>query len=166
MSGYTPEHADGSKPLLMLGISGVIALDGRAEVPATRVRLTAWGKWAREVTVALDAAAKVAALSERFQIVWASEWGHVAHEAFCEVLNLPRDPWPFLPVQFDKLPAIENYAGRRRWAWIDEPAADLARPVPSSAGGVVLRVDPAVGISSVDPDGLIHAVDALFPVSG
>ncbi|NNN30745.1 hypothetical protein HLK59_10285 [Streptomyces sp. S3(2020)] len=161
MSGYTPQAPGRDRPLLVLGVSGVITLEDPPRVPAARVRLRAWAKWGRDLVVADDAPDRLATLSDGFQIVWASEWGHVAHEALRDVLRLPREPWPFLPVQFDKLPAILSYAGERPWAWVDEPAADLTRAVPRPAAGVVVRVDPAVGISQVDPDELSRRVAAL-----
>ncbi|GGM97240.1 hypothetical protein [Streptomyces fuscichromogenes] len=160
MSGYAARLPAGDRPLLMLGISGVIALEDPV-VPARTVRLTAWGRWAREVAVPEVAADRVAELAGLFQIVWVSEWGHVAHEAFREVLRLPEAPWPFLPAQFDKLPVIRDYAGRRPWAWVDEPVADLAGPVPRSDGGVVVRVGAGAGISEVDPADLARRVLAL-----
>ncbi|MFJ8061307.1 hypothetical protein [Streptomyces sp. NPDC096142] len=165
MSGYTARLPPGEKPLLMLGVSGVIALEDPV-VPVRTVRLTAWGRWAREVAVPEVAPDRLAALAELFQVVWVSEWGHVAHEAFREVLRLPRTPWPFLPAQFDKLPVIRDYAGGRPWAWVDEPVTDLAGATPSPAPGVVVRVDPGAGISEVDPSGLVREVLGPPGVSG
>jgi hypothetical protein len=144
----------------MLGISGVIALEDPV-VPARTVRLSAWGRWAREVAVPDVAADRLAELADLFEVVWVSEWGHVAHQAFREVLRLPGTPWPFLPAQFDKLPVIRDYAGRRPWAWVDEPVVDLAGSVPQTQSGVVVRVDPRVGIGEVDPAGLARRVLAL-----
>jgi hypothetical protein len=125
------------------------------------VRLSAWGRWAREVAVPDVAADRLAELADLFEVVWVSEWGHVAHQAFREVLRLPGTPWPFLPAQFDKLPVIRDYAGRRPWAWVDEPVVDLAGSVPQTPSGVVVRVDPRVGIGEVDPAGLARRVLAL-----
>jgi hypothetical protein len=107
------------------------------------------------------AADRLAELADLFEVVWVSEWGHVAHQAFREVLRLPGTPWPFLPAQFDKLPVIRDYAGRRPWAWVDEPVVDLAGSVPQTQSGVVVRVDPRVGIGEVDPAGLARRVLAL-----
>ena len=158
MSGYTPRESDGAQPLLVLGISDVIVLEAEPLVPVTRHRISVWGKWARDVDIASDAPERIAALAGRFQIVWASEWGHNAHTAFCEALELPETPWPFLPVQFDKLPLIRSYARGRPWAWIDDPLADLGGAAPEAKDGVLIRVRPGVGISGVDADELASRV--------
>jgi hypothetical protein len=91
----------------------------------------------------------VAHLARRYSIVWASEWGPNAHLALAGVLDLPATPWPYLPLQFNKLAAIRQYAGGRPWVWIDDPVVDL-EPLPDDPGGVVVRVDPSKGLVGLD----------------
>ena len=106
MAKYTARPPRGDRPLLVLGISGVMVLEGEAAVPVSMHHLSAWGRWVRDVEIPHAASERLAELAERFEIVWASEWGHNAHTAFREALELPEEPWAFLPVQFDKLRMI------------------------------------------------------------
>ncbi|MEV8175245.1 MAG: hypothetical protein ACRDVF_09120 [Microbacterium sp.] len=160
MAKYTARPPRGDRPLLVLGISGVVVLEGEAAVPVSTHHLSAWGRWVRDVEIPDAASERLAELSERFEIVWASEWGHNAHTAFREALDLPEEPWPFLPVQFDKLWMIREYAGALPWVWVDDPIVDL-HGTPECADGVIVRVDPAVGIVGVDADDLWERVAQL-----
>lgn len=146
-------------PLIVLGVTNVIGLEEGATVPSRNVRVSAAGKWSRDVVIPDGTAEVVADLAARFNIVWASEWGPNAHLAFREALRLPDQPWPYLPVQFDKLGFITRFAAGRQWAWIDDPLVDLA-PLPSDPGGIVIRVDPQQGLAGVDIDAMGTALRA------
>lgn len=161
MAKYTARPPQGDRPLLVLGISGVVVLEGEATVPVSTHHLSAWGRWVRDVSIPDAAAVRLAELAERFEIVWASEWGHNAHTAFRQALDLPQEPWAFLPVQFDKLRMIREYAGALPWAWVDDPIVDLRGEPPVCEDGVIVRVDPAVGILGVDPQELRARVDLI-----
>jgi len=137
----------------VLGISDVLVIEGPAAVPVTTHHVSAWGRWVRDVAIPDDAAARVRRLAARYEVVWASEWGHNAHTAFAAALDLPDEPWPFLPVQFDKIDRIRAYADGLPWAWIDSPVVDL-RAIGDVTDGVLVRVDPSRGISGVDLDEL------------
>jgi hypothetical protein len=161
MAGYRARPPSGERPVLALGISDVVVLEAEPRVPVRSHRISAWGKWVRDVAVPVEAPARIAELAARFDIVWASEWGHNAHTAFGAALGLPEEPWPFLPVQFDKLTAIRRYVGDLPWAWVDGPVVDLAEaPDPDDAGGVIVRVDPGVGVVGVDAEELSARVGA------
>lgn len=156
MSAYTPARTGGGKPIAFLGLAGVIYLDEPPATPVTLRRVCAWGKWSRTVAIPAAAQEKIAALTAAFDIVWISEWGHNAHTAFREALDLPDEPWPSLPVQFGKLAAIRRYARELPWAWIDdklvtEPAAD----------GLVVPVDPRLGIATVDVAAVRRSAGAM-----
>ncbi|PRB43051.1 hypothetical protein CQ020_06045 [Arthrobacter sp. MYb23] len=134
-----------TRPLLMLGVDGVIALEQAATLPTVSEHVTASGKWSREVLVPVGTKELIAELTESYDIVWVSEWGANAHVAFAGVLGLPPKPWPYLPAQFNKLSRIQRFAGSRPWIWIDDPLVDLD-PLPADPQGLVLRVDPARGL--------------------
>lgn len=161
MAKYEARRPTGDRPLLVLGISDVVVLEGEAEVPVGRHLVSAWGKWVREVEIPVVAPERIRELGRRFEIVWASEWGHNAHTAFREALGLPEQPWPFLPVQFDKLATIRRYAAGLPWAWVDGPVVDLHGEVPRVDDGVIVRVDPRRGIEGVDASALAQAVAAV-----
>ncbi|MCR2817409.1 hypothetical protein NQ166_01020 [Microbacterium sp. zg.Y1090] len=155
LPNYLPRPPRGDRPLVVLGISDVVVIEGSASVPVTTHRVSAWGRWVRDVAIPDDAAARIARLADRYEVVWASEWGHNAHTAFAAALQLPDEPWPFLPVQFDKIDRIRAYAKGLPWAWIDGPVVDL-HATDGVDDGIVIRVDPASGISGVD----LEALDA------
>ena len=150
MAKYTTRPPRGDRPLLVLGISGVVVIEGVASVPVSTHHLSAWGRWVRDVEIPDGAPARLRELAEHFEVVWASEWGHNAHTAFRRALDLPAEPWPFLPVQFDKLRTIREYAAGLPWVWVDDPIVDLSGEPPACEDGIVVRVDPAVGLLGVD----------------
>jgi hypothetical protein len=138
------------RPLAVIEVDGVLVLDDPV-VPFTHTVVHAAGnKWARPVNIPVGADRVVAGLATRFDIVWASAWSHNAHFALREILRLPESPWPFLPVQFNKLPAIRAHANGRPWVWIDDSVHDLG-PVDEPGDGLLVRVDPQQGITAVDP---------------
>ncbi|MEV4291231.1 hypothetical protein AB0K40_37475 [Nonomuraea bangladeshensis] len=159
LAKYTPTAVASDAPLAVLGVDGVVVLEGAARVPARLVRLSARGKWTRDLRVPEGTREAVAHLASRYSVVWASEWGPNAHVALAGVLGLPATPWPYLPVQFDKLAAIRQYAGDRPWVWIDDPVVDLT-PLPDDPGGVVVRVDPERGLVGLDLAAIDEAVSA------
>lgn len=161
MSKYEALAPRRDKPLLILGISGVVILDDGAAVPTSSHRVSAWGRWVREVQIPDDAARRIRELSASFEIVWASEWGHNAHTALRDALGLPEEPWPFLPVQFGKIDMITHYTAGWPWVWVDEEIVDVAGPAPVDDTGVVVRVDPRLGICAVDAEQLLAALAAL-----
>ena len=160
MGSYRARAPRGDRPLVVLGISDVVVLEQEPSVPVTMHHVSAWGRWVRDVAIPDAAPAAIRRLAERYDVVWASEWGHNAHTAFAVALGLPAEPWPFLPVQFDKAAAIRAYAGGLPWAWIDSPVTDLHAPA-SGADGILIRVDPGSGIAGVDLDRLDADLAAL-----
>ncbi|GGH33305.1 hypothetical protein [Microbacterium album] len=161
MPKYQAQPPRGDRPLAILGISDVVVLEGEPDVPVTRHEVSAWGRWVRDVQIPDGAADGIRRLAARYEIVWASEWGHNAHTAFAAALGLPDDPWPFLPVQFDKLETIRAYAGELPWVWIDGPVVDLHEP-DAVEDGVLVRVDPRRGLAGVDLGAVDDAMDRLM----
>jgi hypothetical protein len=70
----------------------------------------------------------------------------------------PEQPWPFLPVQFRKLPAIRTYAAGRAWVLIDDSIHDFGL-VGDQPDGLLVPVDPGRGITAIDPDMLRAELD-------
>lgn len=144
-----------TRSIAVLEVDGVLVLENPV-VPVVQATVhSAGNKWTRTVQVPAAAPALVARLAEHFDIVWASAWSHNAHQALREVLNLPAEPWPFLPVQFRKLPAIRAYASGRPWVLIDDGIHDFGVTV-SQPDGLIAAVDPGRGITAVVPEAL-HA---------
>jgi hypothetical protein len=160
MTGYRARAPRGDRPLAILGVSDVIVLEAQPAVPFRTIEVSAWGRWVREVQIPVVAAERLKELGKHLEIVWASEWGHTAHTAFREALDLPDEPWAFLPVQFNKLTAIRAYAGALPWVWIDGPLADLRQSPAGETDGLIVRLDPSRGIADVDPAELVESLAA------
>jgi hypothetical protein len=136
-------------------VAGVIYLDELPAIPVTVRRVRAWGRWSRDVAIPAVAPDRIAALAAHFDIVWISEWGHNAHTSFADALGLPAEPWPSMPVQFGKLAAIRRYAQGLPWAWIDDTLV-----TEEASDGLVVPVDPRLGIAAVDVAAVIRKVTA------
>jgi Swiss Army Knife RNA repair-like protein len=123
-----------TKPLLMVDIDGVISLFGFPAGTSTGHRSIAGSFHSIEGTphfLSSTAAAHLLALSELFQLVWASGWEEKANEHLPHLLGLPA-ALPFLrfarmagspPARANahwKLEAIDTYAEGRPLAWIDD----------------------------------------------
>jgi hypothetical protein len=140
-------------PVLFVDIDGVISLwgfDSNSLPPGTFQLVDG-------VLHFLSAGAgnHLLALSERFELVWASGWEEKANDHLPHVLAVPRE-LPFL--SFDrnlgrghwKLDAIDTYAGPRRpVAWIDDAHDDACRAWAARRGAPTLLVAtaPAIGLT-------------------
>jgi hypothetical protein len=96
-------------------------------------------------------------LAAVFELVWCSGWEEKANEHLPHLLGLP-EPLPFLSFSRSpgranahwKLDAIEDYAGPRPLAWIDDAFNDAchtwayARTAPT----LLVATDPAVGLTA------------------
>jgi hypothetical protein len=113
------------RPLLAVDIDGVISLFGSEEPPdraTTRFQLVDGVPHC----ISLPAGDRLRRLGERFELVWASGWEDKANFYLPELLGLPELPH----VSFDgparsggahwKLGPLEQYAGDRALAWIDD----------------------------------------------
>lgn len=140
------------RPVLGLDVDGVIAVEPPSHVEADPVWVTAWGRWTREVLVPASARRIVAELSDSYEIVWVSSWGHNAHTSLAPVLGIEGDVWRFLPVQFGQAAAVSRYAGDRPWALIND-GTDLNEL--SGTPGAIVHVDAHRGISDVEVAALL-----------
>ena len=148
-----PQFPD--KPLLLVDIDGVVSLFGFGwdERPA--------GTWHNIEGMAhflsSTAAEHLHALGEWFDLVWCSGWEERADEHLPALLGAPVLPH----LSFDanpgranahwKLAAIEEHAGDRPLAWIDDAldatCEDWARRRSANAPTLLVHTDPAVGLA-------------------
>jgi HAD domain in Swiss Army Knife RNA repair proteins len=153
----TGVQAERPEPLLMVDIDGVISLFGFAlhrRPPGSFHSIDGIPHF-----ISATAAEHLLALSESFQMVWASGWEEKANEYLPHLLGLS-GPWPHLRFQRDvgggpishahwKLEAIEAYAQGRALAWIDDSfneachAWSRARAAPT----LLVNTSPALGLT-------------------
>jgi hypothetical protein len=115
------------KPILFVDVDGVISLFGFAP---TEAQLPGRFHWIDGVAHCIpdDMGNRLVRLVDRFELVWATGWEEKANEYLPYILGLPQPEFPCLLFQGQavfgsahwKLEAIEQYAGDRPSAWIDD----------------------------------------------
>ena len=162
-----PENRS-KRPVLFLDVDGVISLFG---FPATGPPPGRF-HWIDGVAHCIGEACgeRLGRLAERFALVWATGWEEKANEYLPFLLDLPKE----LPVlTFDgravfgschwKLDAIEEYAGDRPAAWIDDNLDDECERWASArrAPTLLVRTESATGLSDADVERLLAWADEL-----
>jgi hypothetical protein len=140
------------KPLLFVDIDGVLSLFG---FPPTACPAGTWLD-VDGVPHLISAAASghLLALAPKFDLVWCSGWEDKADEHLVRVLSLPVRP-PFLTFPATpgtahwKLATVQQYAGDRPMAWIDDAFDDSchAWAAARTAPTLLVATDPAVGLA-------------------
>jgi hypothetical protein len=115
------------------------------------------------------AAAHLLALSQSFELVWASGWEEKANEYLPHLLGLPT----LAHLSFErsvgrtnahwKLDAIEAYAGDRPLAWIDDAFNEACHEWASARESATLLVQtlPASGLTAREAQNLARWADSL-----
>jgi hypothetical protein len=174
------ETEESCRPLLMVDIDGVISLFGGWERASLGVQHSRSDRGARDGSfhsidgtphfLSSTAATHLLALSDLFELVWASGWEERANEHLPHLLRLP----PALPfLRFEravgranahwKLDAIDAYAQQRALAWIDDafnPACHEwanARSAPT----LLVQTEPEHGLTSSEAQQLTTWAQAL-----
>jgi hypothetical protein len=122
---------DTQKPILFLDVDGVISLFG---FPSSRKDLPGPFHWVDGIAHCIPEALgpRLERLAERFEIVWATGWEEKANEYLPFILKLSFDELPVLTFggravfgsSHWKLEAMDEYAGDRPVAWIDDNIDD------------------------------------------
>jgi hypothetical protein len=166
---YQKLPANSDKPLLFLDVDGVISLFGfpHDAVPPGRMHLVegighCLGHGCGE---------RLRALAERFDLVWATGWEEKANAHLPYLLELPFRDLPTLT--FDgraefgsahwKIDAIDEYAGDRPAAWIDDFIDDDCRrwAREREAPTLLVQTESAVGLSDEHAERLLAWADAV-----
>ena len=155
-------------PILFVDVDGVISLfgfDHAAERPGDLILVDGIPH-----CIGRSCGARIAQLAERFELVWATGWEEKANEYLPRLLGMPGE----LPsLVFDgravfgsahwKLEALEEYAGDRPAAWIDDNLDDRCRRWAARRGAPTLLVqtEPATGIDDEHVEWLLAWADEL-----
>jgi HAD domain in Swiss Army Knife RNA repair proteins len=166
-------HRDNQhKPILFVDVDGVIRLFGFS--PQASV-LPGRFHWIDGVAHCIpdDAGGRLARLAERFELVWATGWEEKANEYLPFILSLPQSELPCLLFQGQavfgsahwKLDAIEEYAGDRPAAWIDDNLDRNCRRWATSRRAPTLLVETssATGMTDEHVDELLAWADDVSP---
>jgi hypothetical protein len=158
------------RPILFVDVDGVISLFGFA--PGAE-RMPGPLHWVDGIAhcIPADVGERLVRLAERFELVWATGWEERANEHLPHILRLPFRELPCLT--FDgravfgrahwKLDAIDEFAGERPAAWVDDSVDDscMAWAERRRAPTLIVRTDPAVGLTDEHVERLLRWADAI-----
>jgi hypothetical protein len=113
------------RPMLAVDVDGVISLFGFEEAPdRSQAKFQLIDGMVH--CISLPAGERLKLLAERYDLVWATGWEDRANDSLAPLLGLPELPF----LSFDgaarfgsahwKLGPLDEYAGRRPLAWIDD----------------------------------------------
>src|SRR3954468_13655987 len=163
----TQQRSD-NRPVLFVDVDGAISLFGfRASGQPPGIFHLIDGI---PHCIGTDAAARLARLADRYELVWATGWEEKANEYLVHILEMPAD----LPVlTFDgravfgsshwKLEAIDEYARGRPAAWIDDNLDDRAEEwvATREEPTLLVRTESALGITDEHVNGLLRFADRV-----
>jgi hypothetical protein len=140
------------RPILFLDVDGVLNPYG-GPCPEGYAEHVLFPDEEEPVRVCAGHRGWLAELGEVYEIVWATGWGEQANRLLAPLLGLPRYPvvvFPVVPFGPEaKVPAIDEYAGDRPAAWIDDlltPSA-YAWAAARTAPTLLLPADPGTGLT-------------------
>ena len=154
---------DPQRPILFVDVDGVISLFG---FPSGGP-LPGQFHWVDGIAHCISdgAGARLRRLADRFELVWATGWEEKANEYLPLLLDLPDDELPVLT--FDgravfgsahwKLEAIDEYAGDRPAAWIDDSLDERCTSWADrrAAPTLLVETDAASGITDAHVEQLL-----------
>jgi hypothetical protein len=144
------------RPILAVDVDGVISLFGFEEPPDRGVaKFELIDGMVHCISTA--AGKRLQRLSDLYDLVWATGWEDRANDSLAPLLGLPELPW----LSFDgaarfgsahwKLGPIDEYAGQRALAWVDDSFDDSCY---QWANG---RAAPTLLVPTQSPHGLEEA---------
>ena len=156
------------RPLLLVDVDGVISLFGfaRDAVPPGSFQSVDGILH----LIGSEAGVRLARLADRFELVWATGWEEKANEYLPRLLGMPAE----LPVlTFDgravfgtahwKLEAMDEYAGDRPAAWIDDFVDDECRAWAErrEAPTLIVEAKSAIGLTEEHVEALLGWADSV-----
>jgi hypothetical protein len=161
-------HKAKTRPVLFVDVDGVISLFGfkPGTPPGAFHHIDGIVH-----CIGHDAGGRLRRLAERFDLVWATGWEEKANEYLPALLSLDERELPVLT--FDgravfgsahwKVEAIDQYAGSRPAAWIDDNLDEScwAWAEQRHAPTLLIETEAAVGITEEDVERLIKFADEI-----
>jgi hypothetical protein len=166
-------ESNGVKPILFVDVDGVLSLFG---FPIEQDPMPGPFHWIDGIAHCIPPGngALLDRLAERFEMVWATGWEEKANEYLPFILKLTSGEWPV--ITFDgravfgsshwKIEALDEYAGERPAAWIDDNNADeesVRWASDRAAPTLLVTTDAAVGLTGAHVEELLAWADAVAP---
>ena len=161
--------AGGDKPILFVDVDGVISLFGFSPDGPPPGRFHQVDGIVH--CLAHHAGPRLARLAERFELVWATGWEEKANEYLPRLLGLSAPALPMLSFVGQavwgtahwKIQAIDEYAGDRPAAWIDDSLDGRCEwwARERRAPTLLVRTEPATGIEDEHVERLLAWADEL-----
>ena len=159
------------RPVLFVDVDGVISLFGFT----TDGDFPGPFHWVDGIAhcISMDCGDRLQRLAERYELVWATGWEEKANEYLPHILGLPFKELPSLT--FDgravfgtahwKLEAIDEYAGDRPTAWIDDNLDERCEEWAAgrAAPTLLVQTDPATGMGEEHVEQLLRWADEVAP---
>jgi HAD domain in Swiss Army Knife RNA repair proteins len=158
------------KPILFVDVDGVISVFGFSPDAGN---LPGPFHWIDGVAHCIppDVGRRLNCVSSRYELVWATGWEEKANEYLPHILKLPARDLPCLIFQGRavfgsahwKLDAIDEYAGNRPAAWIDDNIDDACRlwAMSRDAPTLLVQTESAVGITDEHVEKLLAWADQV-----
>jgi hypothetical protein len=160
------------QPILFVDVDGVISLFGFAPDAG---KLPGPLHWVDGIAhcIPKEIGARLVTLAQRFELVWATGWEERANEHLPHILELPFRELPWL--SFDgravfgsahwKVDAVDEYAGDRPAAWVDDNIDETCRAWAAGRRAPTLIVEtlPSEGLTDAHVARLLDWADELAP---
>jgi hypothetical protein len=157
-------------PILFVDVDGVISLFGFAPDAEGMPGPLHWIDGVAHC-IPPHVGQRLRTLAEKFDLVWATGWEERANEHLPHILGLPFRDLPYLSFggravfgsAHWKLDAIDEYAGDRPAAWIDDSIDDECiawaegRPTPTR----IVRTESATGLTDEHVEELLRWAEGL-----
>jgi hypothetical protein len=147
------------RPKALIDVDGVInALGGG---PFETVFQAHGGFTYYTISVPVGTADRIAQIEEHFDPIWCTTWLDRAVSELAPQLGFGAE-WPIMHLEVDgrnhhptwKLPSVKKWLADQeppvRWVWFDDDVADDAIWYGRRVGGLVVSVDPTVGLTDTD----------------
>lgn len=166
---------DTQEPILFLDVDGVISLFGFS---SSQGDFPGEFHWIDGIAHCIPEAlgGRLEHLAERFELVWSTGWEEKANEYLPFILKLPFSELPTLTFggravfgsSHWKLDAMEEYAGSRPAAWIDDNIDEECERWAKrrEAPTLLVRTDPSTGMNDEHVEELLNWADELAAGAG
>jgi hypothetical protein len=161
------------RPILAVDVDGVISLFGFEEAPdRSQARFQLIDGMVH--CISLPAGERLKLLAEHYDLVWATGWEDRANDSLAPLLGLPELPF----LSFDgaarfgsahwKLGPLDQYAGRRPLAWVDDSFDEScydwaeARPAPT----LLVPTNSQLGLEQAHTEAMLDWAQGLSSAGG